>query len=336
MKNNFALISVIVPVYNVGEKLINRCIESIIGQTYKNLEIILVDDGSTDNSGEVCDQWKNKDSKIKVIHQVNGGLSAARNTGTKNATGVYIVYVDSDDWIEGRMIECMYNALIDTKSDMSICGITMTDEIKSDPFTWFENDCVLTRDEAYKKLIENKKITSHAWNKLYKQEIIKQVPFPEGKLYEDIRMMHEVFRRCMQVAVVKEHLYNYYRRPDSISALPKLHNKIEFSAAFADRYKYVNEFTPEYSDLVLSQIASSISLSLVQCSFYKEDIKQHRRELDEIKRFLNRKDVKQAIKNHYEKNIKIYYLMASIFSYHSNIIYRKFLRSFTKSSRKWN
>lgn len=332
----YDLISIIVPVYNVGQALIDKCVNSILEQTYYNLEIILVDDGSTDESGIICDTWSNRDKRVYVIHRRNGGLSAARNTGTERAKGKYILYVDSDDWIDSRMVEFLYHALINTKSDLSICGIYSTDGEKKKPLSWYEEDCVLDNDIAYAELINNTRITSHAWNKLYKAEIIKEIPFPEGKLYEDIRMMHKVFKKCSKVAIVKEHLYNYYRRSNSIAMSPKLYNKLEFSAAFAERYEYVKKFTPQFSERVLSQMASSISLSMVQNTYTKEELSKYKKELLEIKKFLKRKDVKCAVYKFYSRNQKIYYLMARVCPDFGNSIYRIFLKKFTRRYKEWS
>lgn len=335
IKQNNDLVSVIVPVYNIGAIMLNRCIESIISQTYCNLEIILIDDGSTDDSGKICDVWQARDERIKVIHRTNGGLSAARNTGTKNANGKYIVFVDSDDWIEDEMIELLYQAIIKTQSDLAICGIMSTNGSKKVELPWYQVSCVLNKEDAYKELIENERITSHAWNKMFKFEIIHQVPFPEGKLYEDIRMMHKVFRMCDQIAIVEEYLYNYYRRTNSIASSSNLYNKLEFVAAFQERYEYVKKITPQYAEKVLSQIASSISLSLVQNKFSKNDKKKHVKDLKEMQVFLRRKDVYDAVRKFCTRNVRVYYYLAMVCPRECNTIYRFFLRKFTKGYKEW-
>lgn len=270
-----------------------------------------------------------------MIHQKNSGLSDARNTGTACASGSYIVYIDSDDWIDESMIEKLYSALIQNNSELSICGITMTDGSKNAELCWFDKDCVLDKEIAYRELIVNQKITSHAWNKLYKKEIIEDIPFPKGKLYEDIRMMHKVFSKCSRVAVVKQHLYFYYRRPDSISAVPQIHNKLEYAAAFGDRYKYVKEYSPEYSGIVLSQIASVYFWALVQCDFDKKDIQSNLDKIERVRQFLRQKDVRAAVRNHCSGKDKIYYWLATVFSYRSNVIYKSIIKKFTKTYKSW-
>ena len=126
---NKELISVIVPVFNV-EKYLERCVETIVNQTYKNLEIILVNDGSTDNSGELCDELAKKDNRIKVVHKENGGLSDARNTGERESTGEYIIFIDSDDYIHHEMLNTLYTQIVEKNADVSICGVMFTQIVK--------------------------------------------------------------------------------------------------------------------------------------------------------------------------------------------------------------
>lgn len=329
------LITIVVPVYNVGAYLLNRCVNSILYQSYRKLEIILVDDGSTDESSAICDDWATRDDRVKVVHRKNGGLSAARNTGTKKAKGKYIAYIDSDDWIEVDMIKCLYETLIETDSDMSICGIILTDGEKKEFLPWYEEKCVFCMNDAYEELIKNKKITSHAWNKLYKIDIVNKVPFPEGKIYEDIRIMHEVFRLCKQVVVVKEYFYNYYRRTNSIVSTPKLYNKLEYSAAFRDRYEYVKKYTPQYKEIVLSQVASSIAFSIVQNQFSKEERKKYKDELLRAKKFLRTRRVNKIIRKNCTCNVRMYYYLAAVFWGFGNVIYRLLLKKFTRGYREW-
>ena len=174
------LISVIVPIYNVEEYL-DRCVESIVNQTYKNLEIILVDDGSPDNCPQMCDNWAEKDSRIKAVHKENGGLSDARNAGMPFATGEIISFIDSDDWIELNMFETMLNRMIEDNSDIVSCGVK-----------WVEEDGCLIRDvtsenevldnkTAMKELLNDSKLKQHVWNKIYKYDMIKNIPLSKIK-----------------------------------------------------------------------------------------------------------------------------------------------------------
>ncbi|MDD6812335.1 MAG: glycosyltransferase family 2 protein [Lachnospiraceae bacterium] len=160
------LISIIIPVYNV-EKYLTRCLESVVAQTYSNLEIILVDDGSTDNSGKVCDKYQEIDSRIKVVHKKNGGVSDARNEGIDEACGEYIAFVDSDDWVTRNYIENMYAILVKNSCDIAICDVKRTS--KGDLKKSTEKLKTYFKDEAIKQLLYQK-ISTSACGKLYKVE----------------------------------------------------------------------------------------------------------------------------------------------------------------------
>lgn len=326
------LISVIIPVYNV-ENLINRCISSVTMQTYKNLEIILVDDGSTDGSPDICDQWKIKDSRIQVIHKNNGGLSDARNEGLKNANGIYINFVDSDDWLELNMIEKLYNSICQNCADIAICGIIITDGLKSYPRPWFENDKCMDMACAYAELLADNKITSHAWNKLFKKEIFDEIYFPKGKLYEDVRIMHKIFQKCNTISIVKEHLYNYYQRSDSITCLPVLSNKLACAEAFSERLEYVKTHTPEYSELVLFQIARSLYTAIVEYQYEEKDLINHKKELYQMNHFLRHRTVKKAIIKYGRKKDYLYFGIAVIIPKSANWFYCNLFNKFNRFNK---
>lgn len=236
------LISVIVPVYNV-EKYITRCVESIACQTYSNLEIILVDDGSPDGSGKICDDFAERDSRIKVIHKSNGGLSSARNAGIDASTGQLIAFVDGDDYVSRKMYETLYNALAENGADMSICNCEFVDEdgktidgknseIKSE---------VLDKAQALERLNPLlypywKYVT--AWNKLYKRELFGEIRYPDGKIHEDEFIIHRIIDRCSCVAVTEEPLYKYVQRGGSIMSDKPGDKHVDAVYAFLDRAEY--------------------------------------------------------------------------------------------------
>ena len=174
-------LTIIVPVYNV-EKYLERCVNSILKQSYKNLEILLIDDGSTDSSGKMCDDISKTDSRIKVIHKQNGGLSDARNEGLKISTGEFIGFVDSDDWIAPEMYERLLNAIIADQSDIAQCNVKMVWENNLHSRILLQpNKCVLKRDEAQLELLNESKLKQPVWNKLYRKNIIKGIPFEKSK-----------------------------------------------------------------------------------------------------------------------------------------------------------
>lgn len=205
------LVSVIVPVYNV-EKYMRKCIDSIINQTYTNLEIILVDDGALDRSGEICDEYAQIDPRIKVLHKKNGGLASARNAGIKIATGEYISYIDSDDWVETEFIEILLRGCQDNNAQMSVCRYRECfdeSELKSVEKI---NTLVWKGKEAVRHRIEDESIygiSTSAWNKLYSTKLIEGMEFPEGKYYEDIVYAIEAMLKSDKVAYTNATLYNY-------------------------------------------------------------------------------------------------------------------------------
>lgn len=206
------LISVIVPVYKVEEYL-RECLDSILAQTYTNLEIILVDDGSPDSCGIICDEYANRDYRIKVIHQQNGGLSAARNAGLDIATGEYIGFVDSDDYPELNMFEELYNNLKSNDADMSICGVKKFG-LESRAF-FYGNKCVGRQD--FLKMLLKEEVTSYVWNKLYKRGLFDFIRFPERELFEDMKILHLIVENTTSVSFTDKSFYNYRIRQNSIT-----------------------------------------------------------------------------------------------------------------------
>lgn len=215
------LISLIVPVYNV-EKYMDKCIESIVNQTYKNLEIILVDDGATDGSGEKCDAWGKKDDRIKVIHKENGGLGNARNVGMKYAQGEWIGFVDSDDFISPSMYETLYNICNEFCADLAVTSFSFYYNGKTSPIHSPTGDIVLYEgnewiDEYYGKE-KSGNIVPAAWSKLYKRELIIDKKFSEGRYYEDIVVTAMVLNEAKKIVYINEPLYFYRKdRTDSIT-----------------------------------------------------------------------------------------------------------------------
>ena len=211
------LISVIVPCYN-AEVYLDRCVQSIVLQTYSKLEIILVDDGSTDNTYERCREWMHKDSRIHVIHKQNGGLSDARNVGLDNSHGEYIAFVDSDDYIHPTMFELLYNALIKNNADISVCGVYRTDG-KDDvelPFGYKENISCLSSIQALKDILTNRCMIA-AWNKLYRKSSIGNLRFIKGRYNEDFPFLYELYKKKLKVTYVTSPLYYYYINPNGIT-----------------------------------------------------------------------------------------------------------------------
>ena len=180
------LISIIIPIYKV-EAYLDRCVQSVADQTYRNLEIILVDDGSPDRCPDICDSWSEKDSRIRVIHKENGGLSDARNAGIRAATGELIGFVDGDDYISGEMYEILYDRILADGSDIAACGVNMIweDSGKTRLMTK-EGTVVLNHEDAMRACIDETWLIPPVWNKLYRKELVNDLFFPVGKYHEDV------------------------------------------------------------------------------------------------------------------------------------------------------
>lgn len=238
------LISVIVPVYKV-EKYLKRCVKSIIDQTYGNLEIILVDDGSPDHCPAMCDDWTEKDSRIKVIHKNNGGLSDARNAGMKVANGELIGFVDSDDWIAPDMYQSLYEAMKADNSDIAACGVEMVweDGTLSRMLTK-TGSCVLNREEAMGALIEESWLKQPVWYKLYKADIIRNILFPVGKYHEDAFWSYQAIGAAARVSVTDHVGYYYWQRNESIMGEKYSIKRLDAIEALEQRQDYLESNFP--------------------------------------------------------------------------------------------
>ena len=238
------LISVIVPIYNV-EKYLTKCIESIINQTYKNLEIILVDDGSPDKSPIICDEYAKKDNRIKVIHKKNGGLSDARNYGMSLATGEYISFIDSDDYIDEEMYEKMIFELINNDSDIVSCAINnvYSDRIESS----YIEERVYDTELALKNLILGRNLNQTVWNKLYKKDVINGILFEKGKINEDDFWTYQVFANSKKIITLNKPLYNYIHRESSIMGQGYSEKNLNGLEARYNQYKFIEKNYPQLS-----------------------------------------------------------------------------------------
>ncbi len=246
MSQEKALISIIIPVYKV-EKYLEKCIQSVINQTYENLQIILVDDGSPDNCGKICDEYAQKDHRIEVIHKSNGGLSDARNKGLEMAKGEYIGFVDSDDYIEADMYEVLYNLLKQYNADVSICNFYTVSQGKISIKNADNGINEYNRIEILKEILLDKNIQSYAWNKLYKKELFDEIKYPIGKKYEDIGTTFYLLEKCNKVVVTGKSEYYYINRQDSIVNNVTESTITDYIELIIQRYDYIEENIKELS-----------------------------------------------------------------------------------------
>lgn len=234
------LISVIIPVYNV-EKHLHRCLDSVIAQTYQNLEIICVDDGSVDESGKICDQYAVRDARIKVIHQENQGLSAARNRGLDAADGEYIAFVDSDDYILEDMYKKMLDMLLNYNVDLCVCqwqyefsdGRQVVKKKNIDPTIYGRKTSLEFARFLYRSNYENGVVVA-AWNKLYRRALLDTIHF-EGRIHEDDAFNGRIMAKNISVYVMEEQFYVYAQNGDSLTNKPFSANKFFFLDVLAER-----------------------------------------------------------------------------------------------------
>lgn len=240
-------ISIIVPIYNV-ENYLDKCIKSIVNQSFKNLEIILVDDGSPDNCPAICDEWAKKDNRIKVIHKENGGLSDARNAGLAVATGEYIAFVDSDDYIEADMYKKLLSVALNNKCDIVSCKLRMVYENDKNFVTKDDSEDIIiySTEDAMSALIDDK-IRQVVWNKLYKADIVKNIPFEVGKYHEDEFWSYQAIGNATKIAAIDYTGYNYLQRSGSIMGNGYSLKRLDAVEAKCLRQEYLDNNVPVLS-----------------------------------------------------------------------------------------
>ena len=206
------LISVIVPIYNVAPYL-EECCEAIANQTYKNIEIILIDDGSTDASGKICDEFAKKDSRARVIHKKNGGLSSSRNVGIDKARGELLSFIDSDDFPRTTMLEKLYECLLRNNADVACCDFSSRKEI----IPREDKEEIFLQGEAISRLLDDYGYKCYAWNKLYRKSLFNNIKYPEGEFFEDIKTTFNIFSNAKKICYLQNDLYYYRIRQESIT-----------------------------------------------------------------------------------------------------------------------
>ena len=237
------LISVVIPVYNV-EQYLPKCIESIMNQTYKNLEIILVNDGSTDGSQKICEEYKSLDNRIKVINKENGGLSDARNVGIDNSSGNYITFIDSDDYIDDDYVYTLYKSLISYNADMSIASHKIIYPKRIIDKATDEKFCANSK-KVLEKILYDEGIDLSAWGKLYKKSLFNNIKFPKGRLFEDSATTYRLIDESKKIAVNSKSVYNYVIRKNSISNEMFSEKKMDLITSTMEMTEFIKKKYPE-------------------------------------------------------------------------------------------
>lgn len=247
-----SVISIIVPVYNV-EKYLDRCIKSILEQTFKDFELILIDDGSTDGSGKMCDEYLKMDSRIKVVHKENGGQGSARNVGIEMASGEYIGFVDSDDYIDADMYELLYNNLVKENADMSICGewhcYKDKPPKKNKPYY-----AVLNTEDTVRLYLEIPYFSVGPCDKLYKKIIFDEIRYPVNKSYEDLAVIFEIIFKCRKIVITFEQKYYYYHRENSTTTCRSAARHFDYIEEGEKVYNLITSHYPYMRKMALGKI----------------------------------------------------------------------------------
>ncbi len=243
-KKSSPIISIIVPVYNV-EKHLKKCIDSILNQTFQDFELILVDDGSNDNSLAICEENALKDNRIKIIHKENGGLSSARNCGIEASSGEYLGFVDADDYISYNMYEFLYRNLTENNADIAVCGLYNCYKNKKIPQYNKEEFYLMNNVEALKTALEGVKFSMHACNKLYKRCLFEKNIFPVNKLSEDAFVIPKILFESKRVVVNTVPMYYYIHRQNSITTSEYKKQDLDVLEAYFYNLKLVEEKCPQ-------------------------------------------------------------------------------------------
>ncbi len=287
-----SLISVIVPVYKV-EDYLDRCIKSILSQTFRDFELIIVDDGSPDKCPEMCDEWEKRDERIIVIHQKNQGLSAARNSGIKAAKGRYLTFVDSDDWIASDMLEILYDLIKKHNADISICDFRRTASESEIPHPVSEiKENIFNRNQFMDVIlkIHSNRTIHYAWAKLYKKELIDNKHYPVGMLNEDVEGMFKAVMRSSKIVETNAVGYYYYENDDSITRKKFGQNFLCLNEVWRRILKISEKYAPEYAEKVKFNLKRTDFTILVDMILYgdKKTDKLYHNEISRIRKRLKK------------------------------------------------
>lgn len=305
------LISIIVPIYNM-ECYLERCIESILNQSYLNIEILLIDDGSTDNSKDICLSYEKKDKRVKYFYKDNGGLSSARNYGIKKSKGKYIGFVDSDDVIHKDMFKILYDNLISTNCDLSICEVCrFSDDVL---YTVSDEKIIYNKDDVLKIILEDKRICNYAVNKLYKKKLLKGIEFPLGKYQEDVGTIYKYILCCDSIVYSDSMLYGYYSRENSISK--KLTSKFIY-----DYFDAIEIRANDLKDYGLDDYIKLNKANVIMGLFIDLSVNRDLLKDDNLNGFMNNKlnELKLLYRDTKKLNNKKHNLMIKILMFNKNL-----------------
>ena len=296
--SNF-LISVIIPIYNT-EKYLEECIKSVVNQSYENLDIILVNDGSTDNSKEICDKWAEKDSRIRLINQNNMGAAMAKNVGLNNIKGDLFMILDSDDLLHKNNIEILCNCMKKEKSDIiEAFYTTIYEEFKNIDIHKNSQKESFNTENALKELIISRKFHQTPWNKLYKTELLKDIRFPKDKYIDDEYWTYKLFANAKKITWINKVLYYYRQHEESTMGRMYSIKRLDAIDALYDRYKFMQKNFPNLSDLSCKAFLNNCIYNFQKLCMFNE--------LDNDKKFREDllKKIRQIIKREKINNLNV-------------------------------
>lgn len=312
-------ISIIVPVYKV-EPYIHKCVDSILNQTFKDFEVILVNDGSPDNCGKICDEYAKKDDRVVVIHKENGGQATARNSALDIARGEYIGFVDSDDYIEKDMYEFLYNLCIDNNCDIANCSSTIYFKDRVQVNGGHEL-MIHDTNEAMRVAIEGVLYDECLWTKLIKKELFKNLRIPVGIAYEDTAFTYKLIDRAKRICCKGEAKYNYIKRDNSTMDRAIKEIKIDAVLVYEEMYKFMEEKYPELTYLVALKLANN-TMSVMNLIIAQNNFEKYKDNYFKIAKILNTKFKKTIRLKGYPRNVKILLFANKI----SPIIYKRIIK----------
>jgi GT2 family glycosyltransferase len=283
------LISVIIPVYKV-ERYLRQCVDSVVAQTHRRLEVLLIDDGSPDSCGSICEEYALRDPRVRVIHQQNQGLSAARNTGLNVATGDYIAFVDSDDWVEPDMLEALLKGLLEHGADIAGCApIPEVEDGIAVPFPSLPDDgqaLLLNREEALEELLRDRRVRNFSWSYLYRALLFRDVRFPHGKRFEDVHTTYRLFMQATRVVALPIAKYHYRIREGSITQAGGLGLLVERYEAVKARQETLGQHHPRLmQNLMAQRFALVLQVWQAAAASEGEVLARHRATLREMAHF---------------------------------------------------
>ena len=297
------MISVIVPVYNV-EPYLRKCLDSVINQTFRDLEILIVDDGSTDGSGRICDEYAAKDSRIRVFHTDNHGLSAARNYALDRLHGDYIAFIDSDDWFEETALQTFLTTAQETGADIVACQFYQEYVDKTVEPSGFSTEFVEEGSDILASMILDHKLTEDVWNKFYKAGLFNSIRYPEGMIFEDKATTYKLLQRAKKLVYIPAPLIHYRNRKGSLSNDHSMKSLTDYWTVYRERFDTLSPISEQYYKTALSEAVSAISRMwrwYAGCT--KEEQRRAENTLEEMQQFLE-EHRREVMRGSYSKHVK--------------------------------